>query len=692
MTADVSPPDRDDASGGRAEVSGAGSHVMARLARALADSRDGVVGERAGAAVVAARLAAARRTAAARAAGARVDASSGEVDTRPASAAGDVHADGVGNATVAGDDIGATGESNGTDDGADTGTSARGDGPAAVQVIEGGDERATTDASAALGDDGRDEDQAAGGGPTEERTDPEGPGLEVDGADTDVTDEDQRDVPEDPASSESASARSASSDDAAPAPAPAPDPEIAGGVTAGDGAWRRPSTSAGGTGRHVDRTSTAAVAREPDGRARSTVPVVAATDRSGGAPTRDGARTEGAQRRDHPANQVRARREVRLSPLAFVVLALVVALLGGVVGGVVTAAATGAFGPSSASPSQQPWESGTLDDDSAEIAAAVAAASPSVVSLRVVTPGRSEVGSGIVLGEQGRVLTNAHVVTLDGTVDDATITATTADGRVFHAWTVGIDVLADLAVVQLDGAAGLVPATFADSATLAVGQRVVALGSPLGLVGTATSGIVSTVHRSIDVASAAVPPSSDANADDQAAAERVHLAVFQTDADINPGNSGGPVVDAAGRVVGVSVAIATTTRDPDSGPAAEGSIGLGFAIPANIAVRIAEQLTQGQLPSHGALGATLRSADRLSTLDPWITGAYLEAVADQGAAQRGGLRAGDVVTGVDGVPVATAGDLLALVRSHAGGDEVEVAYVRDGETRRTTVTLDSSAD
>lgn len=679
MTADVSQPGRDDATEARAAEATPAAHVMAELARATAGARPVGADDLEGSAVVAARLGAVRRTAAARAAGVDVPEADGVGEARGASrSAGEVTAARHGAiAPIVDEDTevegplapGETVEPADTDAAVGehddpTGVSDAGRAPDGSRIDTDAN-RIDTDANGAVSD-----------------AQVVGEGAGADEGHVDVTD--AAHVPEerDRANPSSAGHAIDLSD-------------VAGVDSASDAVHRPQQTdaresatpSAGqgtpGSAELVARGAPVGVGgtagRRPGGRSTSRHLAPAASS------------TRSSRRRDRPDDTDTPARGGRPPALALVVVALVAALVGGVIGGVVTAAATGAFAPSPTTPGAPLVSSGALDDDSAAIASAVAAAAPSVVSLRVATTDRSEVGSGIVLGAEGRVLTNAHVVTLDGTVDSAVITATTADGRVFPVETVGIDVLADLAVVQLQGAEDLVPATFADSSGLTLGQRVVALGSPLGLVGTATSGIVSTVHRSIDVTSAAVPPSTDANADEQAESPRVHLAVFQTDADINPGNSGGPVVDAAGRVVGVSVAIATTKRDPDSGPAAEGSIGLGFAIPANIAVRIAEDLTRGQLPSHGALGATLRSAERVATLDPWIAGAYLETVVDRGAAQRAGLRVGDVVTAIDGVPVVTAGDLIALVRSHPGGERVEIEYVRDGAEKRAEVTLDSAA-
>lgn len=333
-----------------------------------------------------------------------------------------------------------------------------------------------------------------------------------------------------------------------------------------------------------------------------------------------------------------------------------------------------------------------------DVSAAIAAASPSIVQLDVATATRSEVGSAIVLSADGLVLTNAHVVTLDGTVNDAIVSGTTSDGRVFSATPVGIDAYADLAVLRLEGASGLVPATFADSSRIEAGQPAVALGSPLGLHGSATSGVISTTARSIEVSSSAAPPSADpANPatfdipQPRPAEPNVHLAVIQTDAAINPGNSGGALVNGAGEVIGVNVAIATTNSNRERGSDSSGSIGLGFAIPSDVARRIADELIAGQMPSHGAIGASVRSASKIDVGGQRHAGAWIETVAPGGPAATAGLAPGDIITSVAGVPVSSSSDLLAQVRSHAAGEQVSVEVIRAGAPLTVQLTLDALA-
>ncbi|HVF21113.1 MAG TPA: trypsin-like peptidase domain-containing protein [Mycobacteriales bacterium] len=289
------------------------------------------------------------------------------------------------------------------------------------------------------------------------------------------------------------------------------------------------------------------------------------------------------------------------------------------------------------------------------LAAVAASVAPAVVDISVDGPGGSGVGSGIVIAADGSILTNNHVVAgarrirvrfSDGTASDATL--------------VGADPTTDLAVVRATARGELVVATFGDSDRVAVGDQVVAVGSPLGLSGSVTAGIVSALHRPVRAGDAATRGSAV-------------LDAIQTDAAVNPGNSGGPLVDATGRVIGVTTAIATTGG-------AGGSIGLGFAIPANEARRVADELVRTGRASHARLGVTLsESTDEL--------GAVLRDVTAGGAAAAAGLAAGDRVISVDGVLVVGSDGLIALIGAHAPGDEVSITYDRGGARRTVTARL-----
>lgn len=340
------------------------------------------------------------------------------------------------------------------------------------------------------------------------------------------------------------------------------------------------------------------------------------------------------------------------------------------------------------------------DPDDVNVVNAVAAkAGPSVVTIAVASSSGAGTGSGVILSEDGYILTNNHVVTLDGASSSGTIEVTTADGRIFQAEVVGTDPIVDLAVIKLVDASGFTPIEFGDVESLDVGDRVVAIGAPLGLANTVTDGIVSALDRSIQIASSAVP--DDGSSDDGSDGRNpfnfdlpgqqqqsggmgtISVPVIQTDAAINPGNSGGALVNAAGELVGVNVAIANAGGTSTTG----GSIGVGFAIPADLAQRVANELIENGTATHGLLGASVRDA---SSADGSIVGAVIaeqNGVVAGGAADAAGLRAGDIVTDLDGTPITSSVDLTAQVRLHGAGDEVELTYVRDGRSTTVTVTL-----
>lgn len=341
--------------------------------------------------------------------------------------------------------------------------------------------------------------------------------------------------------------------------------------------------------------------------------------------------------------------------------------------------------------------------DSVNAVAAVSAkVMPSTVTLTVSAGQSGGSGSGVILSEDGYVLTNTHVVTLGGGASDATVRVTTTDGRIYDAKIVGTDPTYDLAVVKLEGASGLTPIEWGDSTKLNVGDQTIAIGSPLGLDDTVTSGIVSALNRSISIQSAAVPESqSDQSPQDQqngsespfqfdlpgqsqqsGAAGTISIAVVQTDAAINPGNSGGALVNGDGKLIGINVAIATA----GSGSGESGSIGVGFAIPASVAERVANEIIETGSASHGLLGATVGSATA-ATSGTTVEGAVIGTLSPGGAALKAGLAEGDVVTKFNGAPISNATDLTAQVRALAAGSEAKLSYNRDGKSYDVTVTL-----
>ncbi|MDJ1113520.1 S1C family serine protease [Microbacterium dauci] len=346
------------------------------------------------------------------------------------------------------------------------------------------------------------------------------------------------------------------------------------------------------------------------------------------------------------------------------------------------------------------------DTDSVNQTTGIAAKTlPSVVTISASSSDGGGTGSGVVLSEDGYVVTNTHVVTLDGATSAPTLRVTTSDGKVYDAEIVGTDPMYDLAVIKLEDASGLQPIEFADSSSLNVGDTTVAVGAPLGLSNTVTTGIVSALNRSIQIASSAVPDSGEQEDDQQGGQSpfefdfgqgqgqsgstgTISIAVIQTDAAINPGNSGGALVDDEGKLIGVNVAIATAGGTSSS--EAAGSIGVGFSIPSNVVERIANELIDSGEATHGLLGAMVGNAADAEGSS--TTGALISEVTDGGAAAAAGLRADDVVTEFNGVPIADATDLTAQVRALAAGADASLVYVRDGETLSADVTLGELTD
>jgi putative serine protease PepD len=390
----------------------------------------------------------------------------------------------------------------------------------------------------------------------------------------------------------------------------------------------------------------------------------------------------------------------RKGSVALVAALAIGALVGGASGAGVTALVVSSS-QSDGTPASQAEGPSTVvvnnTDSVNEITAVAAKASPSVVTIEVASGDNGGTGSGVILSEDGYVLTNTHVVTLDGATSEAAIQVKANDGKLYTATLVGTDPVSDLAVIKIDDAKGLTPIAWADSSELNVGDTAIAIGAPLGLSGTVTNGIVSALNRSITVASAAAPTTPDEPApeegdgnyfnydlpgspDTQATQSSISLSVIQTDASINPGNSGGALLNSKGELIGINVAIANAGGDS----AAAGSIGVGFSIPANLAKRVSDEIIENGSASHGLLGASVTSA---TSEDSATVGALISEVSSGGAAEEAGLKAGDVVTNFNDVPITDATDLTAQVRTLAGGDSAELTYVRDGKSVTVTVTV-----
>ncbi|MGF6821613.1 putative serine protease PepD [Microbacterium sp. ZKA21] len=339
-------------------------------------------------------------------------------------------------------------------------------------------------------------------------------------------------------------------------------------------------------------------------------------------------------------------------------------------------------------------------DDVNEATAVASKVLPSVVTIAVQGSDAGGSGSGVILSDDGYVLTNTHVVTLGGAAADPTIRVTTSDGHIYAATIVGTDPIYDLAVIKLTDAEGLTPIEFADSSKVNVGATAVAVGAPLGLANSVTTGIISSLNRSIEIASSALPDSAEQDSPEGEGEEggpfqfdipgleqqqptsngTISIAVLQTDAAINPGNSGGALVDGEGKLIGINVAIATASSSEESG-----SIGVGFAIPSNVAERIADELVENGEATHGLLGASV--SDAANSADADIAGAAIADVTDGGAAKAAGLKKGDIVTEFNGAPISGASDLTAQVRAAAAGSTATMTYVRDGKTYEIEVEL-----
>lgn len=385
-----------------------------------------------------------------------------------------------------------------------------------------------------------------------------------------------------------------------------------------------------------------------------------------------------------------------------VVAIMVAAALVGGASGLGVAAAGGSLFPSAQTVVQSGPTTVTVNDpDTVNQTTAIATkVLPSVVTISASSSAAGGTGSGVVLSADGYVVTNTHVVTLDGATDAPDLKVTTSDGKVYSAEIVGLDPMYDLAVIKLDGAEDLTPIEMGDSAALNVGDGTIAVGAPLGLSNTVTTGIVSALNRSIQIASSAVPETeqdTEQNPDDQngpfqfdfgqgrqqsGSAGTISIAVIQTDAAINPGNSGGALVDDEGKLIGINVAIATAGGSSSS---QAGSIGVGFSIPSNIVQRVTEEIIADGAATHGLLGAMV--GDAAAQEDATTAGAYISEVTRGGAADEAGLKAGDVVTQFNGVPISDATDLTAQVRALAAGSAAEVVYLRGGKTASVEVTL-----
>jgi putative serine protease PepD len=349
----------------------------------------------------------------------------------------------------------------------------------------------------------------------------------------------------------------------------------------------------------------------------------------------------------------------RQTSLAQIVLiSLLTALLAGGLGGALgylaavrSGAGTSALGGGGAS--------GLTNRAPDSLAGVVKNVLPSVVTVRAETSLGEAIGTGFIVSADGYVITNDHVVSgLSGTPSVRFSDSTTATAKL-----IGSDPESDIAVLKINKT-GLKPITIGTSSGIAVGDPVLAVGAPLDLENSVTYGIISALHRPLEVSEGG---------------QTRYYSAIQTDAAINHGNSGGPLVDASGRVIGVDAVIKSMTNDQEAG-----NIGLAFAIPIDQAKRVAEQIiSNGKVP-HTVMGVTVSNAGNSG-------GVKLATVSAGGPAQAAGMQPGDVVIAIGGGAVDQPGDLTALVREYAPGTVIPVVYQRSGSSHTVQVKLAADA-
>lgn len=322
-------------------------------------------------------------------------------------------------------------------------------------------------------------------------------------------------------------------------------------------------------------------------------------------------------------------------------------------------------------------------DENSTLAETVAKkALPSVVNIDVYTASSSQglygssntgeltessLGSGVVLSEDGYIITNYHVI------EGADKLQVAIGENTYDAFVIGTDSSSDIAVIKAENASGLTPIEIGSSSDLVVGQWVMSIGSPFGLEQSVATGIVSATSRSQVVESETTGQTS------------IYTNLIQTDAAINPGNSGGALVDRNAKLVGINTLIASYSGNYS---------GVGFAIPIDYAISIAEQLIAGKTPTHAQLGVSLSTVNSAMAQRYGLSanqGAYVAQVQSGSGAANAGIRVGDIITKADGQSVASASDLMLVIRSKNPGDTITIELNRDGQTMTVTATLGSDA-
>ncbi len=352
---------------------------------------------------------------------------------------------------------------------------------------------------------------------------------------------------------------------------------------------------------------------------------------------------------------------------------LILGLVGGVVGaGLLTGAllATGVIGKSSTALSSGTSQSVTItpsDEDTSTANAVAAKALPSVCTVNVSSSSSSGLGSGVIYDTEGNIITNYHVI------DGADSVSVTIDGTTYDATVVGSDSSSDIAVLKVDlNGASVTPIEIGDSSSVQVGDWVMSVGSPFGLEQSVSQGIVSALTRN------ELLTSSSGNT--------LYTNLIQVDCSINPGNSGGALVDSEGKLIGICTLYTSST---------ESFAGIGFAIPGNYAVKLAQKIIAGETVTHAHIGLSMQTvnesnakANKLSV----TSGAYVADVTENGPAANAGIQKGDIIIGMDGSAITSADGVILAVRSHEIGDTVKVTVMRGTEEKTFDVTLDDDEE
>ena len=342
-----------------------------------------------------------------------------------------------------------------------------------------------------------------------------------------------------------------------------------------------------------------------------------------------------------------------------------------VAGGGLIGAAVAAPGSSSSAASDADGTAAAGSPASCPVTSVADQVLPSVVTVSAQGTAGAGTGSGELIRSDGYILTNNHVIA--DAAAGGQVHVLWADGTSEPATIVGRDVLTDLAVLKVASTEGMKPIALGSSASLQVGQPVIAVGAPLGLSGTVTTGIVSALDRTVEV-----PADGDSSA--------LLVSAVQTDAAINPGNSGGALVNCAGQLVGIPSAGATVPTS--SGESSGGSIGLGFAIPVDAATTVADEIISTGRATHSYFGLQTQPIPPAAAAEAGLPGGlFVAGVIPNGPAAKAGLQAGDVITTIAGQPATTNVQLQEQTLTKNPGDTVEIGYLRGGKQQTATVTL-----